>query len=240
VSDDVTGDLADWVVAPNISGDAATYELENEALARDGRLDEALRGIEDWSGRRLLDIGCGTGFWLPRYAADAAHVVGVEPDPTLVAAARERTAGLVGVTVLRGSAEHLPLQDASVDLAHARFAYFFGAGAEAGIEEAVRVLRPGGTLVVVDNDWGHGEFAELLRDASGGNADLDPRATDRWWRERGAERVDVRGAWRCRSPEELERVLRLEFGGGTVDRYLARHPGRRDITYGFALFVLRT
>lgn len=240
MSDDVTGDLDDWVVAPNIAGDAATYELENEAIARDGRLDEALRGIEDWSGRRLLDIGCGTGFWLPRYATDAAHVVGVEPDPTLVAAARERTAGLAEVTVLRGSAEHLPLEDASVDLAHARFAYFFGAGAEAGIDEVTRVLRPGGILVAVDNDWGHGEFAELLRDATGGNADLDPRATARWWRERGAERVDVLGAWRCRSPEELERILRLEFAGETVDRYLARHPGRHDITYGFALFALRT
>lgn len=163
-------ELDDWVRAPNIADNVEVYERENEALAADGRLDEGLRGIADWSGRVLLDIGCGTGFWLPRYATDAAEVIGV---------------------------------------------------------------------VAVDNDWGQGEFAELLRDATGGNADIDPVATDRWWRSQGAERVEVTGAWHCRSPEELETILRIEFPQDTVDRYLDRHPDRRAIEYGFALFVWR-
>lgn len=229
----------DWVRAPNIADHADTYERENEALAADGRLDEALRGVADWSGRVLLDIGCGTGFWLPRYARDAAEVIGVEPDPELLAAAARRTADLDNVDVRRGSAEHLPLDEASADVAHARFAYFFGEGADAGLHEAARVLRPGGVLVAVDNDWGHGEFAELLRDATGGNADIDPDATDRWWRSRGADRIDVQGAWRCRSPQELEAILRIEFPADAVDRHLERHPDRSSIEYGFALFAWR-
>lgn len=232
-------ELDDWVRAPNIADNAEVYERENEALAADGRLDEGLRGIAEWSGRVLLDIGCGTGFWLPRYATDAAEVIGVEPDPDLLSAAARRTADLDNVQVRRGSAEHLPLAAGTVDIAHARFAYFFGEGAEAGLEEVARVLRPGGVLVAVDNDWGQGEFADLLRDATGGNADIDPVATDRWWRSQGAERVEVTGAWRCRSPEELETILRMEFPRDTVDRYLDRHPDRRAIEYGFALFVWR-
>lgn len=232
-------ELDDWVRAPNIAGNIETYELENEALARDGRLDAALRDLHDWSGQRLLDIGCGTGFWLPRYATDAAHVIGVEPDDQLVEHAADRTRPVANAEVHRGSAEHLPVEATSVDVAHARFAYFFGEGADAGLDEVRRVLSPGGVLVAVDNDWGWGQFAELLRDATGGNADIDPGATDEWWRQRGARRVNVRGGWQARSAEELERILRIEFPGDVVDRYVERHPGSSSITYGFALFVWR-
>ena len=71
--------LDDWVRAPNIAGDPDTYELENDAIARDGRLDAALHDIAPWDGRTLLDIGCGTGFWLPRYA-ELAETVVVNPN----------------------------------------------------------------------------------------------------------------------------------------------------------------
>ena len=67
----------------------------------------------------------------------------------------------------------------------------------------------------------------------------EPDATDRWWRSRGADRIDVHGAWRCRSPEELEAVLRIEFPDDAVDRHLRRHAGRSSIEYGFALFIWR-
>lgn len=230
-------ELEDWVRAPNIAGNVDTYELENEALARDGRLDAALRDVQNWSGQRLLDIGCGTGFWLPRYAAEASHVVGVEPDDRLVDLAADRTGLLPNAEVLRGSAEHLPVDFSTVDVAHARFAYFFGEGADAGLEEVRRVLEPGGVFVAVDNDWGWGRFAELLRDATGGNADIDPEATDEWWRDRGAQRVNVKGGWQARSPGELERILRIEFPGDVVDRYVGRHPDASSLSYGFALFV---
>lgn len=231
--------LADWIRAPNITSSPALYERENDAIAADGRLDATLREVADWSGRVLLDIGCGTGSWLPRYAADAQHVVGVEPDPELLTIAARRVAGLDRVEVRRGSAEHLPVDDRSVDVAHARFAYFFGTGADAGLAQVARVLRPGGTFVAIDNDWGWGAFADLLRDSTRGNGAIDPQATDRWWRERGAERIDVRAGWRCRSATELEAILRLEFPSDVVDRYVRRHPDRRDISYGVALFVLR-
>lgn len=227
----------DWVRAPNIARNVDVYELENEALAADGRLDAALRAVRDWSGEVLLDVGCGTGFWLPRYATDAAGVVGIEPDDALAALAADRTAELGNVDVRRGSAEHLPVDAASIDVVHARFAYFFGEGGDRGLAEVARVLRPGGVLAVVDNDWGYGEFAELLRDATGGNADIDPAAADRWWRDRGADRLDVRGGWRARSPEELERILRIEFPGDVVDRFLEPRGGQHAITYGFAVFV---
>jgi SAM-dependent methyltransferase len=232
-------EFADYIPAPNIRDHTDLYELENEALDPDGLVIDALRRIAPWRDRRLVDLGCGTGFWLPRYAEEAAEVVGVEPEPRLRALAGRRVAGLAGVRVVAGSAESLPLDDASVDVVHARFAYFFGPGAERGVTEAMRVLRPGGALVMVDNDFGRGEFAELLAAGPVASGALDPRATARWWAARGATRVDVMSEWRFRRAADLAAVLRIEFPRRVADDWLRRHPRATRISYGYSIFAIR-
>ena len=72
--------------SPNIWHTPGLYELENRAADPHGRIEAAMREVADWSGRAFLDIGCGTGFHLPLWAASAASVVGVEPHPPLVSA----------------------------------------------------------------------------------------------------------------------------------------------------------
>ena len=79
-------------------------------------------------------------------------MIGVEPHPDLVALAARRTRALPNVTVLPGTAQAMPLPDASVDVVHARWAYFFGPGCEPGLRELDRVVRRGGTAFVIDND----------------------------------------------------------------------------------------
>src|SRR4051812_7848158 len=114
--------------SPNIWQHTATYEIENRAVDPDGRLWSAMlaaAGDGDWGGRQVLDIGCGTGFHLPRFATTAATVGGVEPHPDLVALARRRSRALANVSVHQGTAQALPLPDSSVDVVHARWAYFF-------------------------------------------------------------------------------------------------------------------
>lgn len=224
----------DWRVAPNIASDPATYELENAALLRDGRLDEALYALAPWDGRTVVDIGCGTGFWLPIYGDQAGHVIGVEPDPALLQAAARRVAG-AGIDVRRGSAEHLPIADRTVDIAHARFAYFFGVGAQAGLVEVARVLARDGVLLVVDNSWRGGDFARLLRAGTAGNAAHDSDETDRWWAERGAIRHEVVGGWAASTTDELDRILRIEFADEVVDAFMARHDAPA-LSYHFAVY----
>jgi SAM-dependent methyltransferase len=176
----------DFQRSGNQGVDPELYELENRALDPHRLVLDAMRRLAPWAGRTLVDLGCGSGFWLEGYAGEAAEVVGIEPDPALVDLARRRPGG---ATVLHGSAEHLPLADGSADVVHARFAYFFRPGCDAGLAEVRRVLRPGGRLVVVDNDQRHGEFAHLLaaspQAAPQGRADV----TDAWWAARGAERL---------------------------------------------------
>ncbi|WP_053718723.1 class I SAM-dependent methyltransferase [Saccharothrix sp. NRRL B-16348] len=226
------GVFSDFHRAPNIADHPDVYERENEAIDPDGRLWRALRERADWAGRTVLDLGCGTGFWLPRYAVDAAEAIGVEPDPDLLVRAAERG------TVRHGSAEHIPLADASVDVVHARFAYFFPPGCDAGLAEVRRVLRPGGTLVVIDNDGRRGEFADLLTASPWASAQWTADTTDAWWRERGAERTEVMASWRCRDAAELEAVLRIEFPGDVVDGWVRANPGRRELSYGYVLFTV--
>jgi SAM-dependent methyltransferase len=175
----------------------------------------------------------------------------LDPDGVVLAAMRElapwagRTlvdlARYPRARVLPGSAEHIPLGDASVDVVHARFAYFWPPGGAAGLAEVRRVLRPGGALVVVDNDHRAGEFAGLLRAAAeagqgyGDSADV----TDAWWAERGASRTEVMSRWQFRSRADFEAVLRLEFPDGVADRWLADHPGATGLSYGYVLFTIR-
>ncbi len=228
----------DWRFAPNIGNSPGVYEIENRALAGAGHVINAMRRLAPWAGRTIVDLGCGTGFWLTEYAGEAGRVIGIEPDPALRARAEARTAALSGVQVAAGSAEHLGLPAASVDVVHARFAYFFPPAGDAGLTEVLRVLRPGGALVVVDNDYRWGEFATLLDASSAEGARKKADSTDAWWRDRGAIRREVHSGWAFGRRADLEAVLRIEFPARVADSWLARHPAATSISYGYVLFAV--
>jgi SAM-dependent methyltransferase len=229
----------DWRFAPNIGGHPAAYELENQAVDRAGHVLAAMRALAPWTGRTIVDLGCGTGYWLRHYAGSASRVIGIEPDPALRASAAGAAAGLPATEVLAGSAEHLPLPADSADVVHARFAYFFPPGTDAGLTEVLRVLKPGGALVAVDNDYRWGEFSRLLA-ASATRPPLQTAATvDRWWAERGATRHEVRSELRFADRSGLESVLEIEFPADVAQAWLRRHPAATGLSYGYALFRVR-
>ena len=234
-----TAEFPDWRFAPNIGGHPDRYELENRALDQAGHVLAAMRAIAPWAGRTIVDLGCGTGYWLARYSADAARVIGIEPDPALRAAARRAAAALPGAEVLAGSAEHLPLDDRSADVVHARFAYFFPPGTDPGLVEILRVLRPGGHLVVVDNDYRWGEFARLLAASAVRPPQSTAAVVDAWWRDRGATRCEVRSRLDFSSRAELSAVLHIEFPADVARAWLRRHPAATGLSYGYVLFAVR-
>src|SRR5689334_19939320 len=103
------------VPSPNIWDHPAVYEVENRAFDRAQLVESTMRSVASWEAREVLDLGCGSGFHLARWAGSARRVVGVEPHPALVSLARRRCRALANVTVLQGSATAVPLPDASVD-----------------------------------------------------------------------------------------------------------------------------
>jgi ubiquinone/menaquinone biosynthesis C-methylase UbiE len=210
------------VASPNIWQHPATYEIENRAVDQDGLIESAMRTVADWDGRVVLDVGCGTGFHLPRFAATAARVNGVEPHPSLLRLAARRTRRLGNVELLAGTAQDLPLPDVSVDVAHARWAYFFGPGCEPGLRELARVVRRGGTAFVIDNDATRSTWGRWFRR---GYPAVDPAAVERFWARQGWTRVPLDVEWRFGSRADLEAVVRIELDAEVAEAVLAEHAG---------------
>jgi len=223
------------VPSPNIWNHTATYEIENRAADPAGALWRAMEGVVDWSGRDVLDLGCGTGFHLPRFAETARTVTGVEPHPALAALARRRTRRAGNVTVLDGLAQDVPLPPASVDVVHVRWAYFFGPGCEPGLAELARVVRRGGTALVIDNDARRSTFGAWFRR---GYPSVDPDAVERFWSTHGWTRVPVDMGWSFSSRADLEAVVRIEFAPDVADAVLASHTGL-DVDYAVNLWWKR-
>jgi SAM-dependent methyltransferase len=158
--------------------------------------------LEHAPGRRALDLGAGTGKLTAGLLALRANVIAVEPDQAMLTALHD---ALPAVRALPGSAEAIPLPDASVDAVLAGNAMHWFDMDVAGAEIA-RVLAPGGVLAglwnVVDDrvDW----VAGLARIA--GSAAIGPRDTPVSWRAETAE-MHLAGtgvAPRFGSPEQAE------------------------------------
>lgn len=104
------------------------------------------------ASRRVLDVGCGTGYLLRRLAgqlpaAEALH--GIDPAPTMVQVARSATTDpRLRFTV--GMAERLPYRDATFDLLISTTSFDHWGDQQAGLAECARVLREGGQLVLCD------------------------------------------------------------------------------------------
>jgi SAM-dependent methyltransferase len=210
------------IPSPNIWNNPKTYELENRAVDPDGLADAAITAIRDWSGGTVLDVGCGAGFHLPGYARTAASVIGVEPHAGLAALAARRCRGLRNVTVRTAAAQDVPVPDASVDVAVARWAYFFGPGCEPGLAELSRVVRRGGAAFVIDLDATRGPFGHWFARSV---PQYDPAVVESFWSRHGWHRreLDLRMVFTDRA--DLESVLRIEFTPEVASQAIAETPG---------------
>ena len=158
--------------------------------------------LEPAPGSRVLDLGAGTGKLTGTLVALGADAIAVEPDPAMLAELRR---ALPAVRALPGSAEAIPLPDASVDAVLAGNALHWFDMAVAGPEIA-RVLVPGGILAglwnVMDDrvDW----VAGLERIS--GSATIGPRDTLSSWRTATADLhlPNIGLVARFGSPEQAE------------------------------------
>ena len=101
---------------------------------------------------RVLEIGIGSGLNLPFYSRNVARVIGLEPSPKLLAMARRvERIGDGSVEFIEGSAEAIPLHDASVDTVVTTWTLCSIPDALRALRDMRRVLRPGGRLLFVEH-----------------------------------------------------------------------------------------
>lgn len=175
--------------ASAVGASAASY-LYSSTRGKFGVWDEILDQLQLVGDEQLLDIGCGRGavLFLGARRLTSGRAVGVDVwrrrDQTgNTRSAAEHNARAEGVAdrvdLVEGDARSLPFPDASFDVVVSSLAIHNIAGAEGrdqALREAVRVLRPGGRLRIVDQRLGH--YAQTLRAA--GCRDVAVRRLD--WR----------------------------------------------------------
>jgi ubiquinone/menaquinone biosynthesis C-methylase UbiE len=148
---------------------------------------------------RTLDVGCGTGRNLPLFDA-GARVVGLDPARDSLLAARRRAPG---VPLVQGDAQALPFRDAAFDTVVSGLVFCSVPQPARGLAEVKRVLRPGGTL----------RMLEHVRAARPWKARMQDRCLPLWLRVSGG----------CHWNRETERAV--EAAGFHIDAATRRAEG---------------
>jgi SAM-dependent methyltransferase len=173
------------ILPPWTEPDPELHRRLGELIDPDRKVLAALERIIPLSGKRIADVGTGIGHYPMLLARRTGRTYGIESDPELLAAARQRAAGThqPNIRIVEGDLRHVPLRDGAVDIV------LTGQiepddRARPMIEEALRVLRPGGRLIVMGH-YGRDDVAALLEPEVVAHAlDATQRRTG-WWLRNG-------------------------------------------------------
>jgi len=128
---------------------AGQWDKLREELFGRGSYLQALPALLD-SAWTVGDLGCGTGQVAAALAPFVAQVIAVDRSGEMLQAARRRLREHANVEVRRGELESLPVADAELDAATLILVLHHIAEPAAALQEAARVLRPGGRLLICD------------------------------------------------------------------------------------------
>lgn len=169
---------------------------------------QPMLGFDRYSGKRMLEIGCGTGTDLLQFARGGAEVTGLDLTPRSIEIARQRFAvyGCAGTFAI-GDAENLAFPDASFDVVYSFGVLHHTPDTERAVKEAHRVLRRGGRAVVM----------------------LYHRTSLYYWGGLIVKRGLLRGELRRDTPEQLmsRYVEHTETGGRPLVKAYTRGEARR-------------
>jgi ArsR family transcriptional regulator len=100
----------------------------------------------------VADIGTGTGAMLPLLAPHVKHVIAVDPSAAMLKGARNRVkeCTLENVEIRQGAAEHLPIDQGSVDVALLALVLAYTVDPALVLGEVRRILKPGGVVLILD------------------------------------------------------------------------------------------
>ncbi len=141
---------------------APFYDAAVASAFRESRR-KSLAGLDDSSGQRVVLVGVGTGLDLP-WLKPGASYLGVDLTAAMIVRARAKAIEYsVPISLVRGDGMELPLADGAFDRAVLHLILAVVPNPSALLAEAARVVRPGGTIHILDKFLRPGQRAPLRR-----------------------------------------------------------------------------
>lgn len=119
--------------------------------------------IERYMGNKkyeaILDAGCGNGYLLKILAGNVQRVVGIDASEKLLSTAAKKTKGLSNASIVSGDiAQKLPFKSGSFDLVIANMVLQYLPSLDVFASESARIVKPGGSLIVIVDHPAHALF----------------------------------------------------------------------------------
>ena len=145
---------------------ATLYERMSRSGSERSFMEPLRKEIIGQARGLVLEIGAGNGLNFAFYDPDQVErVEAVEPDPAMLRYARERVkTARVPITLTQAPVEALPFADETFDSAVATLVFCSVTDPVRGLSEIRRVLKPGGTLLLVEHVRAKGAIAARLQD----------------------------------------------------------------------------
>jgi SAM-dependent methyltransferase len=220
------------ILPPWTDPDPDLHTRLGEVIDPERRVLAALERIVPLAGKRIADVGTGIGHYPMLLARHTGRTYGIESDPTLLEAARRRASAAhqPNLRIVEGSPEHLPLRDGAVDVVLSGLIEPDDASLPA-IAEALRVIRPGGRLIVIGY-YGRDAMSALLDPELVATAhDATQRRTG-WWLRHGFKIKVVHSRIDLSDPAVAGEILPRLYGDRARAFLDAPHPASLELKLG--------
>ena len=197
----------DWRDTDRVTAEGNPRRPEGEAgRAMLARMNESHAYLVDWglacielhAGDTVLDIGCGGGNTLARIAerVTEGHLVGIDYAETSVEASRAFNAALIAagrMEILHGSVESLPFEDGHFDAVVTVESFYFWPNPEECLKEVARVVKKGGTFLLLAEIYERNDLPESIREKIAGYqlTNPTPEEFERFFRAAGFAAVET-------------------------------------------------
>lgn len=169
------------ILPPWTDPDPELHARLGEVIDPERKVLAALERIVPLSGKRIADVGTGIGHYPMLLARHTGRTYGIESEPALLEAARFRAghAHQPNIRIVEGEPSALPLRDGAVDVVLHGLIDPDDASLPA-VTEALRILRPGGRLIVMGY-YGRDDVGPLLEPQVVAQALEATQRRTGWW-----------------------------------------------------------